>query len=536
MLLGVLVLVALGIYWLATEDNSDRGGVYVEAEIGSPRAINPLFSHFNDVDKDLVELIFSGLTKLGKNGQVLPALADRWSISNDNLTYTFHVNDQAKWQDGQAINSEDVLYTIGTIQSEGFPGSPDLASFWKDVQVEKVDSATVRFKLPRAFSPFLSYTSLGLLPSHLLKDKPAEALSQDKFNAFPIGSGRFIVDRVASDHVTLKSNPSTAAQKPLLDQIKVLFFATEDAAVAAVKSNKADGIILSPDVASESLNVLSREEDLVEHKAIRTNYTALFLNSKSQFFQDVRVRKATMLAIDRYALVKNILKGYGRLSDSPIVPNTWADSGFGSENIIQPDHNKASALLEDAGWKTGPNGIRSKDGVDFQFSLLTNDNPIRAALAAELSKQLQPLGIRAVPSIDTAPNLLRNAIIPRRFDVLLYGLDVGYDPDNFAVWHSSQDKEDGLNISSFSEPQVDLLLDQGRATPDPQKRADIYRKFREIFIDRVPSIVLYYPTYTFWVNARIKGVETGVLFEPSSRFSNIEYWYSETKRVIKGPG
>ncbi len=533
-LLGVLVFVALAIFWLATEESPDRGGLYIEAEIGAPRAINPLFSHFNDVDKDLVELIFSGLTRLAKNGQVQPALSDRWSVSSDGLDYTFHINEKAKWQDGQGVISEDVLYTIGVIQSKGFPGSPELAAFWKDIQVEKVDNETVRFKLPRPFSPFLSYTSLGLLPSHLLKDKSVEALAQDKYNAFPVGAGRFVLDTAKPDYVTLKANPSSIDQRPNLDQVKILFFSSEDAAVAAVKSNKADGIMLSPDAASESVNVLSREEDLLEHKAIRTNYTALFLNSKSQFFQDVRVRKAMMLAIDRESLVNNVLKGYGRLSDSPIVPNTWANDDVGNERIVRPDHNKASALLEEAGWKMGVNGVRSRDGTVFQFSLLTNDNPVRAALAADISKQLQPLGIRAIPSADAAPSLLRNAVIPRRFDALLYGLDMGYDPDNFAVWHSSQDKEDGLNISSFSEPQIDTLLDQARATSDQQKRKDLYKKFQELFIDKAPSIVLYYPTYTFWVNSKIRGVETGVLFELSSRFSNIEDWYIKTKRIRKG--
>src|SRR5713101_5788570 len=118
MLLGLIIFVALGIYWLSTEESPDRGGVYVEAEVGAPRAMNPLLSHFNDVDKDLVELVFSGLTKLGKNGQVLSSLSDRWSVSSDNLTYTFHISDKAKWQDEKPVTPEDVLYTIGVIHSK----------------------------------------------------------------------------------------------------------------------------------------------------------------------------------------------------------------------------------------------------------------------------------------------------------------------------------------------------------------------------------------------------------------------------------
>ncbi len=534
MLLGLIVFAALGVYWLATEESPDHGGVYVEAEVGAPRAMNPLLSHFNDVDKDLVELVFSGLTKLGKNGQVLPTLSDRWSVSSDNLTYTFHISDRAKWQDGKPVTPEDVLYTIGVVHSKGFPGSPDLAAFWKDIQVEKVDGETLRFKLPRPFSPFLSYTNLGLLPSHLLKDKSIEELAQDKFNAFPVGSGRFTLETAKPDAVTLKANSLSQDQRPLLDQVKIIFFADEAAAVAAVKSNKADAILLSSDATPESVNVLSREADLTELREIRTNYTALFFNSKSQFFRDVRVRQAIVRAIDRESLVKSVLKGNGQLSDSPIVPNTWANNGFNGDQIIRPDLNKAAALLEDAGWRLSNNGVRSKNGVDFQFAISTNDNPVRSALAAVISKQLQIIGIKAASSVDGAASLLRNSVIPRRFDALLYGLDMGYDPDNFAVWHSSQNKEDGLNISSFSDPRIDSLLDQARATTDIEKRKELYKKFQDIFVDEAPAVVLYYPIYTYWVNSKVKGVDTSVLFEPSSRFSNIEDWYIKTKRVRKG--
>ncbi|MSQ15449.1 MAG: hypothetical protein EXR50_06255 [Dehalococcoidia bacterium] len=533
MLLGLTVFAVFGVYWLATEESPDRGGVYVEAEVGAPRAMNPLLAHFNDVDKDLAELVFGGLTKLGSNGQVMPSLSDRWSISSDNLTYTFHISDRARWQDGNPVTPEDILYTIGVVHSKAFPGSPDLAAFWKDIQVEKVDSETLKFKLPRPFSPFLSYTNLGLLPSHLLKDKTVEELAQDKFNVFPVGAGRFAVESAKPDAVTLNASSSSMGPRPLLDQVKLLFFADQYAAVAAVKSGKADAILLSSDAPSESANVLAREAGLTEHREIRTNYTALFFNSQSPLFQDARVRKAIVRAIDRNALVKIVLKGNGQLSDSPIVPNTWANSGSNQAQIIPADQNQAAALLTDAGWTLGSNGVRNKDGVEFQFAISTNDNPVRSALATAISTQLQPLGIKVASSTEGAASLLRSSVIPRRFDALLYGMDMGYDPDSYAVWHSSQDKEDGLNISSFSDPQIDSLLAQARDTTDVEKRKELYRKFQDLFVDQAPAVVLYYPVYTYWVNSKLKGLETSVLFEPSSRFLNIEGWYFKTKRALR---
>jgi peptide/nickel transport system substrate-binding protein len=190
-------------------------------------------------------------------------------------------------------------------------------------------------------------------------------------------------------------------------------------------------------------------------------------------------------------------------------------------------------LLAGAGWTMGPDGVLQKDGKDLRFSLVTNDDPVRGRIAAFLVDSWKKLGVRAELSSMGPAGLIQNHLAPRRYEAVLYGLDTGYDPDAYPLWHSSQRGENQLNISGYSNRQVDAKLEQARQTNDMDLRRKLYGEFQAAFAEEAPALLLYHPRYTYVVDKKVQGVAAGVLYETSSRFYDVRNWYIQTKRVLK---
>ena len=202
-----------------------RGGTYVEGLVGYPQRINPLFSNLNDVDRDLCALVFEGLTRVDEHNQIAPMLAERWDVSADGLVYTFYLRTTVRWQDGEPLTADDVVFTISVLQDPDFPGLPFLGELWRSVDVKKLDRTTVQFALLEPFAPFIDYTTIGLIPKHVLQDVPVADLDRHAFNYQPVGSGLFRVAELTAEHVTLKaSRIHRLWEQTRLDRIEFRFY------------------------------------------------------------------------------------------------------------------------------------------------------------------------------------------------------------------------------------------------------------------------------------------------------------------------
>jgi len=263
-------------------------------------------------------------------------------------------------------------------------------------------------------------------------------------------------------------------------------------------------------------------------------YTILFLNSQSVPLTDQQVRQAIVLGLDRAALVAGLDEEVF-LANGPVSPISWA-----YKPDLPPfphDPERAVALLEESGWHDmNGDGIRDRDVRSLELTLLTRDlPPERVGLAREIKEQLAPLGIAVRVVVMQDLETFRQEIETRRFDLLLYGWSqLGRDPDEFALWHSSQTGPGGSNFSSFQDKEVDYLLEQGRILQDRDARTQCYWKFQELFMQQVPAIPLFYPEYIYVVNSRIRGVELSPLNELGDRFRNVTNWYIKTQKVILG--
>lgn len=501
------------------------GGVYVEGVVGHPTYLNPLLSAFNDADQDVVALVFSGLTRLAPDGTIAPDLASDWTISPDQKTYTFHLR-PAVWQDGQPVTADDVVFTINQIQSPSFPGSPEIARLWQSIHLTAVDSRTVQFTLGEPYAPFLEYTTLGILPAHLLGGTSGRALLTTPFNAHPVGTGPFQVTSASLQEVRLIANPSYHGPHPYLAGITFRYYDSVDAAIEALRRGEIQGLgNLPPDRALElasdpRLNLVQEPE--------YAKLNLLILNTQNPLFADTTVRRALDLAIDRSQVIATAAGGEGVAAAGPIMPESWAFVAH--PEAYRYDPGEAARLLDQAGWALGaPSGIRQKNGRPFRFVLLVINERARVRMAQEISRQLRALGVEADVQTAGWSGIVQDFLAPHRFDAVLGEIySPTPDPDPYPFWHSSQ-INGGLNVAGWSSQVADQLLEKGRREEDRTARQAAYAEFQRLFAEEQPSILLYYPVYLYALSPSLKGVRLGLMTQPADRFQTVTGWYLHSR-------
>lgn len=533
--LGIIFLGTLLAYFafsLSTVAQADYGGTYIEGLAGTPNIVNPLFDQFNPVDRDLSALIFSGLARADANGVIQPDLAREWQISPDGLVYTFTLRSDVQWSDGAPFSAADVLYTLQTIQSPDYRGLEEIAALWRTVAITQITPLRVRMQLSQPFAPFLAYTTIGILPAHLLQGVSASELAQASFSRQPVGTGPFVLRELTTEQATLVPNPRYYGQRPYLSTLQFRFYSDHESVLAAYERGEVEGVA---QVTPELLPQARALTNLTLNHAQQSGITLVLFNLGRPLFQDAGVRQALLYGANRGKLIDEILQGQGILGTGPILPNSWAYDAA----IRKYPYNATRAVerLEKAGWRdTNGDGVREKDGVPLAFTLMTNgDSPLHAEMARQLASDWQQIGAQVEVELRPATTLVQEALRPRRFDALLFGFPLPLDPDQYVLWHSTQtpDKSEvGQNYSGWENSQADELLEEARRTTDLARRADLYRQFQALFMEELPALILYYPVYTYGVDARLHGVQLSPLLDPSDRFRNISQWYIKTRRVI----
>lgn len=525
-LVTVLVLVFRNV--VLSPEVPRPGGTYTEGVVGPLGSLNPLFAGATGGSNDLNALLFEPLVRVLPNGSVQGLLASRWDVSPDGRTYSFTLRPNAKWSDGTPLSADDVVFTVRTVQDPQFPGAL-LNQSWKDIICTAIDSGHVRFALPGHNAGFLaSLELLDIVPSHLLAGKSMGELASAAPNLNPVGTGPFRLVASLADRIELERNPY-AWRKPWLDTMTIRMFASQAAALDALDRGQIDALSnLSPSGAAEE----RANKQVKLFTASTYQYAELLFNLKAEepYFQDVRVRQAIAKAIDRTAIIHDLLGSQALADDGPIPRSiVWAyDSA-----TAQPGYDPvaAAALLDQAGW-TLTNGTRAKGGVNLSFGLtVSSDAPPYERIANKLAEQLGLVGILAEVRPVTTLSLIHDYLNPRSFDMALTAFDNGPDPDVYTFWHSSQSHPGGFNFVGMKKDAfMDSDLEAGRATLDLGARATAYARFQEDFQKDIPAVFLYSPQYVMVVSRRIHGVHIDATIEPSERFAYVSDWYVETGR------
>ncbi|MCB9127339.1 MAG: peptide ABC transporter substrate-binding protein [Ardenticatenales bacterium] len=536
--LGGMMAVLLVTAYLSTRFDTVRlveaGGSYREAIVGAPTNLNPLYLS-TQTDRDISSLLFNRLTRPTITGDIMPDLATDWTVARDGRRYTFTLRADMRWHDGTPFTATDVAYTVGVLQSEAYTGNPAFSEMWRSVTIEVLNPTTIAFLLPEEiapFAPFLSFTTFYVLPAHLLRDIPVEALATSDFSVRPIGTGPWRVERVAVDEVSLVPNADYPATPPILSRFIFRFFPTIGDALAAYRNGEVLGIA---DVPPSNLPAVVSLNTLSLYPAPVTSYTAMFFNLDRENLQTLTMREALVGSIDRAQITSDVLKD-GALPDNAfLMPMHWA---YPSEPLRIPSRpDVAATQLDEMGWLRGDDGVRVNEGRTLRMTLLVNeDNAERLAVAEAIAQQWEAQGIRVeLRALD--PQSLLNRLEARDFDAVILSPGRGNapaDPDFYPLWHSSQ-IENGQNIAGFNNELADQLLVEARRTLDREQRAELYDQFQQLLATELPALPLYHSLYNYAVNEQMLNVTVGPLHVPSERFTSLPDWSLRTKRYIRVP-
>lgn len=331
-----------------------QGGTFTEGMVGQPRFINPIYLSSNDVDRSLVQLTFAGLMQY-KNDKIVFDLAKSYHTDKGEV-WTVTLKDNITWQDGEPITAEDVVFTVNVLQDSDYK-SPQRVN-WVGVDVSKVSSRKVKFKLSTAYPQFLENLTLKVIPKHVWKNIQAADFSLSSYNLKPIGSGPYQIKDIdqKGDYInslTLTRNKNYHDQ-PYLNKIKFKFYNSQEKLVEAAKNNKIDGF---------SAGTSTDFKNFEKHTFSLPRYFAVFFNSdRSELLSNRKIRKALNYATNRKGLVDQ-----GEPIYSPILPSVF---GFEEpENKYEFDLAKAKELLKAEGFTDKDNnGIREKTKEqEFQF-------------------------------------------------------------------------------------------------------------------------------------------------------------------------
>lgn len=342
-------------------------GDYSEGMIGSPRFINPIYAQANDIDRDLVEIIFSGLMKY-ENGELVPELAKSYEILENGSIYEFILRNDIFWHDGEPLTIDDVIFTIKTIQNPEIK-SPQRVS-WLGVDISQVGENKIRFTLQNSSSIFLEYCTVKIIPEHIWKSISPENFSLNNYNLKPIGSGPYQVESLRKDDqeviksIHLTPNKRYFEKGPNIKNVSFYFFESQEDLLKSYFTGEIKGLALSSLDDLPSFNL-----GLKIYSFSFPRYFALFLNQeKSKTLAEKSVREALAQSIDKKEIVEKILTGYGSIVDSPIMPNIY--NAKNPENIIEFNPENAIKNLEEAGFVKNEEGYFQKTlkkSTSFQF-------------------------------------------------------------------------------------------------------------------------------------------------------------------------
>lgn len=514
------------------------GGVYTEALIGTPSRFNPLLDWNNQPDRDVDRLLFSGLIRFDARGLPVPDLAESWGVSQDGTIYNFALRPNAIWHDGSPVTAEDVLFTIELIKSQSSFFPQDVKDLWAEVEIKKLSDKSLKFTLPEPYAPFLDYLTFGILPQHVLGNLPVEQILDAPFNLSPVGSGPYKFERIMVGGgqitgVVLTAFDGYYGQKPFISQIVFRYYADAPSALDAYRTGEVMGIgqitsdILNDALAEPNLSIYTSRQPMLSLVLLNHN------NPETPFFQDKEVRRALVMGLNRQRLIDRLLNGQAIVADSPILPGSWAY--YDGVEHIGYDPEGAIALLKKAGYTlpAGESTVRVKENQRLAFVLLHPNTPQHTALAQAIQQDWKEIGVEVELQPLPYDQLIAASLTPRAYQAALIDLNLTRtpDPDPYPFWHQAE-ATGGQNYAQWDNRPASEYLEQARTQTDFAARARLYRNFQVVFSAEQPAILLYYPVYSYGINAEVQGVQMPPLYDPSDRLNNLPEWYLLTRRAL----
>ena len=502
----------------------------------SPKGVfNPVL--LNDIyDRRVGELVFSSLLTLDADDKIIPALAESYEVSEDNLKITFKLRSNVTWHDGEPFTAKDVAFTFTSIADPNYTG-PRFAEIEKLVGaqdyrdgkadsvkgIEIIDEHTISFTYSEVYAAALSNFAIrGILPEHIWGAIPVgEWEQQTELLTKPIGTGAFkLVNFVPDQYVELIRNDNYFLGAPKLEKV-ILKVSNQETAQGELINGTLDIAVLSSFKQQDLDTYTSAGKQILEYPS--ASYQFMTMNNENPLFEDKRVRQAITYAINREGLVNQLLEGHGAIINTPLVVSSWAYPKEGLTDYAY-DAEKAKALLQEAGW-TVENGILQKEGTVFKVDLLVPiGNKVREQSAPIIQQNLKELGIEVnIQTMDFA-SVKAKVYEEHSYEMALMGFSLELDPaDAKSYWSSELLGKPSFNFANFNNTQSDTLLNQAAQSLNQDERKVYYNEWAKLLNEEVPFVYLYSPNEARAYNPNIKGYN----FSNYIEFPNIHEWTLE---------
>ncbi len=481
----VVAVVLAGLTACSTGERVDLGGEssgnLIAAIAGEPDQLDPqkTSAYFSF---EVLENVFDTLVEPDANLEMKPALAESWTVSPDQLSWTFHLRPGVTFHDGSPFTADDVVYSYRRIIDEQLT-NVDKFSAVADVSAPAADTVVIRLTQP---TPNLLTNIGGFKGMAIVQRRNVES---GEIATHPIGTGPFaFAGQKSGDSITLKANPSYWGGAPKVSGVTFRFISEPTTALSALQAGEIDW---TDSIPPQRVAQLRNDDSMHLAVTASNDYWYLALNEAREPWNDVRVRQAIAYGIDRAAIVA--VTSYGTAAANQLaIPegNPW----YTDYHRYSYDIDKAKGLLQEAG----------VTGGDLDM-LVTSEYPETVTAAQVIADNLAPLGITVnIRTVDFATWLAeQNA---GRFDMLMMGWLGNIDPDDF---YYAQHHTDGTsNAQKFSNAEVDRLLDAGRVEMNHQARVDLYRRAATIIADQVSYIYLYNPAVIQAWTTALSGFES----------------------------
>jgi peptide/nickel transport system substrate-binding protein len=435
------------------------------------------------------DLLFDSLVRRDEHFELRPWLAERWEIP-DSQTYIFHLHQDVKFHDGQALTSRDVKWTLDSLLT-GKIRSSKAATYSKIANIEAPNAATliIHLKEPQASLLWnLSDGAIGVVPYG----------SGEEFNRYPVGSGPFRFVSAAQDkEVVIERNPDYWAEKAKLERVE--FKVIPDATTRALELRKHSADVAINSLTADTILALKKDGGLSVMQAPGTIYAYIALNMHDPVLKDARVRQAMAHAINVQPIIQYLFRDQAQPAYSILPPEHWAYDGDVKRYAYDPA--RARQLLDEAGY-------RAKDGVRFRITMKSSTDETTRLLAAVLQQQLREVGIALDIHTYEFATFFSDITKGAYQMYSMRWIGGNQDPDIFEyVFDSGSFPPRRANRTYYSNPRVDALIKEGRTTLDQQKRKVIYEEVQQIVAEELPYINLWYFDNVLVHTTRVRGIE-----------------------------
>lgn len=488
-------------------EDSKYGGTAVFRIHGEVATMNPLYS-VDNVAGLISAFTSSGLVRRDTQGKWVGALASDWTISDDGLTYTFNLRENAKWHDGEPITADDVMFAYNLIMDEKAAISSRVYQFinGKPITYEKVNDYQVKMILPEKYAPVLTYV-VTPLPKHILEKVALEDLPTCEWGEKPILAGPFKLEEYkAGEYLRFVRHDGYWGGKPYLDEVIFRIIPDANSAAVALETGEIDFLDAAPDVFKR----MKESGKYGTFQASSGNVQFLAMNNKLFPFNDLKVRQAISCLINRKAIAEQVFLGLAQPAYGFMVPS---DMFYNENAIVKHEYNveKAKQLLAEAGYKPDGDGVLAKDGRRLEFECLYMQGNVQreqagVVMQADMAKAGIKMNIKAV-EWSSQISVLNANTDPLPYESMIIGNTLGPDPDRYSIVYAGwayPSGGPGSNYFAYIEPEVDELFANGQKETDDTKRQLIYDELQSIISADCPVGYLWYAETLYCYSSRLK--------------------------------